>query len=70
MHYRTNTNDWNTIYASMVEDEYRIKDFYPLSGVALDIGAYVGSVGIALAIDNPSLHVICVEPVPGNIELI
>lgn len=69
MFYRQDTNDWNTIYASMTADEYNLKDFF-LSGLAVDIGAYVGSVGIALALDNPDLHVICIEPVSENVDLI
>lgn len=70
MFYRENTNDWNTITASMVEDEYHLKALSPLSGVAIDVGAYVGSVSIALAIDNPGLRIVCVEPVSANIALI
>ncbi len=66
MHYRTNTNDWNTIHASMVEDEYGLATLPPLSGLAIDIGAYVGSVGIMLALDNTGLRVVCIEPVPAN----
>jgi FkbM family methyltransferase len=70
MHYRLATNDWNTINASMNEDEYGLAALAPLRGLAVDIGAYVGSVGIGLALDNPDLKVICVEPVPENAALI
>lgn len=70
MHYRLETNDWNTINSVMAADEYHLKSFMPLSGMALDIGAHIGSVGIALVLDNPSLHVVCVEPVPENVDLI
>ena len=67
--YRADTADWNTIQASTTEDEYRLREL-DLSGWALDIGGYVGSVSIALALDNPNLSVICVEAVPANQTLI
>jgi FkbM family methyltransferase len=67
MTYRYGTSDYNTLTATITEDEY---DLPKVSGVALDIGAFLGSVGIALALDNPDLRVIMVEPVPDNIELI
>lgn len=68
--YRLHTNDWNTLNASLgPNDEYGTAGL-ALEGWALDIGGYLGSVGIALAIDNPSLHVVIVEPVPDNQELI
>src|SRR6185369_11814003 len=35
-----------------------------------DVGGYLGSVGIALAIDNPGLEVTIIEPVPPNADLI
>lgn len=70
MFFRKNTNDWNTIYASMTEDEYGLAKLPVLTGVAIDIGAYVGSVGIALALDNHGLKVVCVEPVQENVDLI
>ena len=66
---RSDCNDWNTAYASLNEDEYGLRDC-SFSGLALDIGGYLGTVAIALAVDNPDLRVICVEPVPDNIALI
>jgi FkbM family methyltransferase len=68
--YRIGTNDWNTANASATEDEYHLRDLPTLTGVAVDIGGYLGSVGIALAIDHPGLRVVIVEPVPENAELI
>lgn len=70
MRYRLETNDWNTCWASLNEDEYHLRELPLLSGLAVDIGAYVGSVSIGLALDNPDLRVVCVEPVPENVELI
>lgn len=68
MMYRTETNDWNTLNASLDEDEYVLPS--GMSGIALDVGGYLGSVGIALALDNPDLAVTIVEPVPFNADLI
>src|SRR5438552_2329150 len=64
--YRDHTNDWNTLSSTM-NDEYRIP---VLSGVAVDVGGYLGSVGIGLALDNPDLRVWIIEPVPPNGDLI
>jgi len=68
MAYRENTNDWNTLTATLTQDEYALPA--GLSGVAVDIGAYLGSVAIALALDNPSLDVVAIEPVWANADLI
>jgi len=68
MHYRSGTNDWNTLNACMTEDEYALRG-RTFTGSAIDIGGYLGGVGIGLALDNPGLSVIIVEPVPGNAEL-
>ena len=67
---RTGTNDHNTVNASATEDEYHLRDLPPLSGWALDIGGYLGSVAIGLAADHPDLRIICIEPVPENAALI
>lgn len=69
MFIREQTNDLNTAYASMDEDEYGVAALSP-TGLAVDIGGYLGSVSIGLLIDNPTLRVICVEPVPDNQDLI
>jgi FkbM family methyltransferase len=66
--YRENTNDWNTVSATLTGDEYRLPR--GLSGHAVDIGGYLGTVGIALAADNPDLLVTIIEPVPPNAQLI
>src|SRR3972149_4108838 len=68
MHYRQGTNDWNTLNASMTEDEYGLRGEH-LSGLVLDIGAYLGSVAIAMALDNPYSRVLAVEPGPDNARL-
>lgn len=68
MHYRTDTNDHNTLWASLNDDEYHLPT--GLAGFAVDVGGYLGSVGIALAADNRDLSVLIIEPVPPNVELI
>lgn len=68
MLYRSGTNDWNTLNATLDQDEYHLPRGQ--AGTALDIGGYLGSVGIALAKDNPGLQVTIVEPVPANADLI
>jgi len=67
---RTGTNDHNTVASCMApNDEYGTAGL-DLSGLALDIGGYLGSVAVGLAIDNPQLVVIAVEPIPENADLI
>jgi FkbM family methyltransferase len=69
MTIRDGTNDWNTANSCLNEDEYRIRGLH-LTGTALDIGGYSGAETIALLVDNPELHVITLEPLPPNLELI
>lgn len=66
--YRQDTNDLNTINAALDDDEYQLPK--GLRGLALDIGAHLGSVTVALALDNPALRVYAVEPVPENAVLL
>jgi FkbM family methyltransferase len=68
--YRENTNDWNTINSCMFEnDEYLLRG-RPIEGDAVDVGGYLGSVGVTIAVDNPMARVLIVEPVPDNADLI
>jgi len=69
MLYRVGTSDWNTISSVMApHDEYALPA--DLTGWAADIGSHVGSVAIALALDNPGVRVLAVEPVPDNARLL
>lgn len=71
MEWRTGTNDHNTLFSCMTEDEYRLADVtLPVDGVAVDVGAYIGGVTISLARDNPHARVIAVEPVTANVALL
>ena len=67
--YRADTNDYNTLRSCLDEDEYRLADLH-LDGTALDVGAHIGGVTVALAIDNPDLHVVAIEAVPPNVALL
>ncbi len=63
---RTDTNDGALVMGIIGADEYDLGDLPALSGTAIDIGAHIGIVALALAIDHPNLHVIAVEVVPEN----
>jgi FkbM family methyltransferase len=77
LYVRPDTNDaatlhstfWAPGFPSVLHDEYGLADLY-LEGWALDIGAHIGSVAIALALDNPTLRVLAVEAVPQNALLL
>ncbi len=68
VHYRSDTNDWNTVSATLTHDEYHLPR--RMTGRAVDVGGYLGTVGIALALDNPEMTVTIIEPVPFNAQLI
>ena len=67
--YRLATNDFNTIAACTEHDEYGIKG-HVFEGPVLDVGAYVGGLAVALAVDNPNAQVVAIEPVPPNVALL
>lgn len=70
MRYREDSSDFNTISSVMQpHDEYGLAALN-LTGRAADVGAHVGSVSVALLVDNPDLLVTAVEPVPPNAELL
>jgi len=69
VYVREGTNDHNTAQSCLNEDEYRTRDLH-LSGLAVDIGGFLGTVALALLIDNPALRVIVVEPIPENLDMI
>jgi FkbM family methyltransferase len=73
--YRDDTSDLSTIgstwnlWGSLV-DEYGLGTLPTLTGVAVDVGAHIGSVALALLADHPDLHVIAVEPLKENVKVI
>lgn len=67
---REDTNDAALAHGILEGDEYRLRGMPFLTGIALDVGAHIGTVAVALAVDNPDLHVIAIEPVPDNAALV
>jgi len=67
---RPGTNDGAVMQALLGDDEYRLASLYPITGWVLDIGAHVGTVGLAIALDNPDARVVMVEPLPSNLDSI
>ena len=66
---REGTNDWNTLYSCITQDEYKVADLDNSNGgVCVDIGAHAG--GCTLALLSRGFKVIAVEPLPENTELI
>lgn len=65
---RTDTNDGALVVGIIGNDEYGLGRIGRLEGTAIDVGAHIGIVAIALAADHPDLRVIAVEPVPENVE--
>ena len=70
MHAREGTSDLSIVYSTFLNDEYDLGSLAPLEGWALDVGAHIGSVTIPLALDHPALHVIAIEAVPQNCDVL
>lgn len=64
---RPGTSDSALVDGIIGEDEYGLADLPPLTGWAIDIGAHIGTVAVALALDHPGLRIIAVEALPENI---
>lgn len=67
---RPHTSDAALVSGILGEDEYDLAKLPPLAGWAIDIGAHIGIVTMALALDNPNLQVVAVEAVPDNARLL
>ena len=71
MLYRPETNDFNTLASCMDADEYRLRGLpTPPGGLFLDVGAHIGGVIVAAALDFPEAVVVAVEAVPENVALL
>lgn len=57
------------VAGSGLVDEYHLADLH-ITGRFLDIGAHVGSVVVAVLLDNPEATAICVEPIPENVAVL
>lgn len=62
---RAGTNDAALAWGIIEGREY---DLPTVSGWAIDIGAHIGIVSVALALDNPDLRIVAVEALPENVE--
>jgi len=68
---RDETSDFNTIQASLVEDEYGLKDFkFKDDDLIIDIGSATGGEALLLSAINPNIKILCFEPLPENAELL
>lgn len=67
---RPDTNDGALIGGIVAEDEYGLVDLPTLTGWAIDIGAHIGTVAVALALDHPDLRIVAVEALPENVEVL
>jgi len=67
---RTDTNDGALVMGIIASDEYGLGYLPELHGVAIDVGAHIGIIAIALAFDHPDLRIIAVEPVTENVEVL
>lgn len=50
-------------------NEYGLRDTH-ISGVFVDVGAHIGTVALAVLLDNPGATAILVEPLPENVAMI
>ena len=68
-HVRATTNDAALVAGIIGEDEYDLA-FEKFTGWAIDIGAHIGIVAVALALDNPDLRVVAIEAIPENADMV
>lgn len=74
LHYREETSDLSVIFSTFSpwggppNDEYRTADYHPRT--FLDIGGHIGSVTVAVLLDNPDCKAVIVEPLPENVAMI
>jgi FkbM family methyltransferase len=57
------------VAGSPLVDEYHLADLH-ITGRFVDVGAHIGSVTVAVLLDNPEATAICVEPIPENVEML
>lgn len=66
---RQGTHDYATCVHLLGRDEYGLRGLIlPAYGFMLDIGAYIGTIGVSMAVDG--WDVICVEPLVENQQMI
>jgi FkbM family methyltransferase len=66
---RATTNDAAVAYGILGTDEYGLQG-ESISGWVIDIGAHIGIVCIAIALDFPDTKIVAVEAIPDNAALV
>ncbi len=67
---REGTSDYNSARSCLNDDEYDLSSINLANGIGLDVGAHIGGVTIALALDNPEARVIAVEALGANVDVL
>ena len=67
---RSDTSDGALVGGIVEEDEYGLAFLPELTGWAIDVGAHIGTVAVALAMDHPGLRVVAVEALPENVAVL
>lgn len=68
-HVRQTTNDGALVAGILSEDEYSLRG-ETFTGWAIDVGAHIGIVSVALGLDNPDLRIVAVEAIPENADMV
>jgi FkbM family methyltransferase len=73
LHHREGFTDLSTIGSifnlwGQLHDEYGLAELHPKT--FLDIGGHIGTVTVAVLVDNPDCRAVIVEPLPENVEMI
>jgi FkbM family methyltransferase len=72
---RDDTSDLSVVLSTLSnswqvgDDEYHLADLH-VDGVFVDVGGHIGTVTVAVLLDNPNATALIVEPLVENIELI
>lgn len=66
---RPGTNDAMMAESAVQSDEYGLRGLRLGDGVVVDVGAHIGQLAVAVALDHPDARVIAVEPLPENVDL-
>jgi len=76
MEARDDTSDLSVIGSTFagvagsgLVDEYGLADLH-VSGRFVDVGAHIGTVTVAVLLDNPDATAVCVEPIPENVAVL
>ena len=57
------------LWGGPAQDEYRLRDLR-VTGTFVDVGAHIGTVAIAVLLDNPEATAVCIEPLADNCRMI